>query len=198
MMRYSALLLVMIIFFGGCIAVSDNPLTDPNSETIDKGVLGTWFWNEENDSGFVHIGLDKKSKLLQLIMIEYDQDGAIDVSEFEGHTSSLGDYKYLNLKWVRPADEPKGYLLIKYSTEGESLAISLPNAKMIENAIKEGSLKGTVGKGKYAYSLSITEEQKKLQQFVLKHDKELFQEKSNLNRLNLPQPNSKGTATSDN
>jgi hypothetical protein len=55
-----------------------------------------------------------------------------------------------------------------------------------------------VGKEKYAYSLSITEEQKKLQQFVLKHDKELFQEKSNLNRLNLPQPNSKDTATSDN
>jgi len=88
--------------------------------------------------------------------------------------------------------------LIKYSTEGESLAISLLNAQVIENAIKEGSLRGTVGKGKYASSLSITEEQKKLQQFVLKHDKELFQEKSELNRLTLPKPDFKGTATSDN
>ena len=196
-MRYLAILF-MVIFLGGCVPYSDNPLTDPNSEKIDAAILGTWFWNEESDSGFVHIGLNKESKLLQVIMIEHDKDGTIDVSEFNGHTSSLGNNKYLNLKWVRPADEPKGYLLIKYSTEGESLAISLLNAKMIENAIKEGSLKGTVGKGKYAYSLSITEEQKKLQQFVLKHDKELFQEKSNLNRLNLPQPNSKGTATSDN
>ena len=195
-MRYLAILF-MVIFLGGCVPYSDNPLTDPNSEKIDAAILGTWFWNEESDSGFVHIGLNKESKLLQVIMIEHDKDGTIDVSEFNGHTSSLGNNKYLNLKWVRPADEPKGYLLIKYSTEGESLAISLLNAKMIENAIKEGCLKGTVGKEKYAYSLSITEEQKKLQQFVLKHDKELFQEKSNLNRLNLPQPNFKGTATND-
>lgn len=196
-MRYLAILF-MVIFLGGCVPYSDNPLTEPNCEKIDAAILGTWFWNEESDSGFIHIGLNKESKLLQVIMVEHDKDGTIDVSEFNGHTSSLGNNKYLNLKWVRPADEPKGYLLIKYSTEGESLAISLLNAKVIENAIKEGSLKGTVGKEKYAYSLSITEEQKKLQQFVLKHDKELFQEKSNLNRLNLPQPNSKGTATNDN
>ena len=196
-MRYLAILF-MVIFFGGCVPYSDNPLTDPNCEKIDAAILGTWFWNEKSDSGFIHIGLNKESKLLQVIMIEHDKDGTIDVSEFNGHTSSLGNNKYLNLKWVRPADEPKGYLLIKYSTEGESLAISLLNAKVIENAIKEGSLKGTVGKEKYAYSLSITEEQKKLQQFVLKHDKELFQEKSKLNRLNLPQPDSRGTATSDN
>jgi len=196
-MRYLAIV-VMVIFLGGCVPYSDNPLTDPNCEKIDTAIVGTWFWNEENDSGFVHIGLNKKSKLLQVIMIEHDKDGTIDVSEFNGHTSTLGINKYLNLKWVRPSDEPKGYLLIKYSTDGESLVISLLNAKVIENAIKEGALKGTVGKEKYAYSLSITEEQKKLQQFVLKHDKELFQEKSNLNRLNLPQPNSKDTATSDN
>jgi len=196
-MRYLAILF-MVIFLGGCVPYSDNPLTEPNCEKIDAAILGTWFWNEESDSGFIHIGLNKESKLLQVIMVEHDKDGTIDVSEFTGHTSSLGNNKYLNLKWVRPADEPKGYLLIKYSTEGESLAIFLLNAKVIENAIKEGSLKGTVGKEKYAYSLSITEEQKKLQQFVLKHDKELFQEKSNLNRLNLPQPNSKGTATNDN
>jgi len=196
-MRYLAIV-VMVIFLGGCVPYSDNPLADPNSEKIDTAILGTWFWNEENDSGFIHIGLNKESKLLRMIMIEHDKDGTIDVSEFNGHTSSLGNNKYLNLKWVRPSDEPKGYLLIKYSTEGESLAISLLNAKVVENAIKGGSLKGTVGKGKDACSLSITEEQKKLQQFVLKHDKELFQEKSNLNRLNLLQPNSKGTATSDN
>ncbi|HJX30411.1 MAG TPA: hypothetical protein VJ624_00960 [Thermodesulfobacteriota bacterium] len=196
-MRYVTILF-MVIFLGGCVPYSDNPLTDPNCEKIDAAILGTWFWNEESDSGFVHIGLNKESKLLQVIMIEHDKDGTIDVSEFNGHTSSLGNNKYLNLKWVRPADEPKGYLLIKYSTEGESLTISILNAQVIENAIKEGSLKGTVGKEKYAYSLSITEEQKKLQQFVLKHDKELFQEKSNLNRLNLPQPNPKGTATRDN
>ncbi len=193
-----ATILFMVIFLGGCVPYSNNPLTDPNCEKIDAAIVGTWFWNERSDSGFVHMGLNKESKLLQIVMIEQDKDGTIDVSEFNGHTSSLGNNKYLNLKWVQPSDEPTGYLLIKYSTQGESLAISLLNAKVIENAIKEGSLKGIVGRGKYTYPLSVTEEQRKLQQFVLKHDKELFQEKSNLNRLSLPQPNSKGTATSDN
>jgi len=78
-------------FLGGCVPYSDNPLTDPNKEKIDRAILGTWFWNEESDSGFVHIGLNKESKLLQVIMIEHDKDGTIDVSEFNGHTSSLGN-----------------------------------------------------------------------------------------------------------
>lgn len=197
-MRYAVLLLMMIIFLGGCLAYSDNPLTDPNSETIDKGVLGTWFWNEENDRGFVHIGLDKESKLLQVIMIEHDKDGTIDISEFKGHTSSLGNNRYLNLKWVRPADEQTGYLLIKYSTGGKSLTISLADTEVVETAVKEGKLKGEVGKEKYAPSVSITEEQTKLRKFVLKHDKELFHEKSTLTGLTLPQPNPKKTLTNDN
>jgi len=92
-MRYAALL-IMIIFLGGCVPYSDNPLTDSNREKIDAALLGTWFWNEESDSGFVHIGLNKESKLLQVIMIEHDKDGDIDVSEFNGHTSSLRNNKY--------------------------------------------------------------------------------------------------------
>jgi hypothetical protein len=195
MARYLALL-VLAILLGGCIAYSDNPLTDPNSERIDPPILGTWFWNEKSDSGFVHIGLNKESKQLQVIMIEHDKDGTIDVSEFKGHTSSLGNNKYLNLKWVRPGDEPNGYLLIKYSTKGASLTTSLLDVEVIKNAVKEGKLKGTVGKEKYAPSISITEEQKKLQEFVLKHDKELFPEKSSLKRLNLPKPTAKSAATS--
>lgn len=190
-MRYVTII-VMLMFLGGCVPYSENPLTDPNSEKIDSAILGTWFWNEESDSGFIHIGVNKETKLLQVMMIEQDKDGSIDVSELHGHTSSLDNNNYLNLKWIRPVDEPRGYLLIKYSMQGERLAISLMDNEVVKNAIKEGSLKGTVGEG------NITEEQKKLQEFVLKRDKELFQEKSYLNRLSLPQQSSKPSATSGN
>jgi hypothetical protein len=105
----------MIICLGGCIAFSDNPLTDPNSEKRDRCVLGTWFWNEESDSSFVHIGQDKESKLLQVIMIEHDNDGTTNLTEFNGHTSLLGNNTYFNLKGIRSAGAPKGYLLIKFN-----------------------------------------------------------------------------------
>ena len=125
-------------------------------------------------------------------MIEQDKDGRIAVSELHGHTSSLDNNKYLNLKWVHPADDLRGYLLIKYFIQGETLAISLMDNEVVKNAIKEGSLKGTASEG------NITEEQKKLQEFVLKRDKELFQEKSYLNRLSLPQQSPKYSVTNGN
>ena len=47
-MRYVAII-VALMFLGGCVPYSENPLTDPKSEKIDSAILGTWFWNEEGD-----------------------------------------------------------------------------------------------------------------------------------------------------
>lgn len=185
-MRYF-LMIMLLIFVGGCIPDFDNPLTDPNKEKLDSALYGTWFWQEKNESGYIHVGWDKESKLLRAVMVEVGADGSVDVSEYSGHTSSLGNNQYLNLKWVRPENELKGYMVIKYRIEGESLAISLVDSKVIEKAIQEGSLKGTVSADKMAPSVRITEKQKKLQEFFLKNDKELFHEKTHLYKLKLPE-----------
>ena len=196
-MRY-LLITFLIIFVLGCVPCSDNPLTDPNKEQIDSSTLGTWFWKDENESGYIHIGLDKESKLLRLMMLEFDRDGKLEASEFSGHTSSLGGNRYLNLKWVRPLqNEITGYMFVKYTVSPVSLGIAFMDNEVAEKAIKKGVLKGKVKKHKWSSSVRIIEGQKKLQEFILRKDKELFPEMKYLPKLKLPNKHSGQTPQSD-
>ena len=185
-MRYF-LITFSIIFVLGCVPYSDNPITTPDKEQIDSSIFGTWFWADENESGYIHIGLDEKSKLLRLLMLEFERDGEIEVSGFSGHTSSLKGNRYLNLKWMLPAqDKITGYMFIKYVVSPSSLGIALMDSKVAETAIKKGSLKGKVEKDAGYSSVRITEEQKKLRKFILRKDKELFPEMKYVKKLELP------------
>lgn len=176
----------MFVFMLSCVPYSDNPLTDPNEQTMDSTIYGTWFWKDENESGYIHIGLDEKSKFLRVIMLDFDSNGELGSSEFYGHTSSLGENRYLNLKWVLPADEMGGYTFVKYVVREETLGISLMDIHATEKAIKYGFLQGEVNKTNWSMSVHINEDQKRLQQFILQNDKELFKNMKYLPKLKLP------------
>ncbi|GMR08817.1 MAG: hypothetical protein BMS9Abin26_1824 [Gammaproteobacteria bacterium] len=185
-MRY-LLIILLTVFLVACVPSSDNPLTDPDKEQIDASILGTWYWTDNNETGYIHIGLDEKSRLLRVIMLDSDKDGELEVSEFSGHTSSLQGNYYLNLKWVRPAqDGITGYMFVKYIVKPDSLGIAIMNSEVAEKAIKEKALKGIVKKAKWFSSVRITAGQKRLQEFILRKDKELFPEMKFMSRLTLP------------
>ncbi|MBD3789668.1 MAG: hypothetical protein IE885_04780 [Campylobacterales bacterium] len=186
MIRYFLMTLLTILILAGCVPDSDNPLTDPNKEPIDPSILGTWFWADGNETGYIHIGLDEKSKLLKLIMVDFDKDKELEASKFSGHTTSLEGNNYLNLKWVHPLQpDTKGYLCVKYIASSDSLGISLMDSEVVEKAIQNGSLKGNIVKEKWSTSVHITEDQKKLQKFIHLKDKELFPEMNYLQKLKL-------------
>jgi len=185
-MRY-LLLTFSIFLLLGCVPGSDNPLTDPGKEQIDSSILGTWYWKEENESGYIHIGLDEKTKLLRVIMSEFNRDGDLKSSELAGHTSSLQGNHYLNLKWVRPIPgENAGYMFIKYTVNSDSLGIAFMSSAVVEKAIRAGSIKGKVKEGRWTSSVQITEGQNKLRKFILRNDKELFSEVKYMPKLELP------------
>jgi hypothetical protein len=110
----------------------------------------------------------------------------LDTSQFSGHTSSLDKNTYLNLY---PANEPGGYMFVKYSVNQETLSISLMEADPVKKAITNGSLSGEVKKERWSSSIHITEEKKKLQQFVLRNDEALFPETKHLSKLKIPDDN---------
>jgi len=171
----------------GCVPHSDNPLTAPGTEKIDSSILGTWFWKNDVESGYIHIGLDQKLESLRVLMLEIERDGELQVSEFSGHTSSLAGNKYLNLKWVRPLhEEIKGYMFVKYVVSPDSLGIALMDGDVVERAIEKGSLKGKVEKHGQSLSVRITEGQERLRKFILRKDKELFPEMKYVKKLELP------------
>jgi len=185
-MRYFMILLSML-FLSGCIPYSDHALTEPNKEQIDPSVLGTWFWKDKDESGYIHIGLDKKTDLLRLIMIEMNENGKLKSTELTGHTSSLEGNTYLNLKWMNPEDDKAtGYMFMKYSVTSDGLGLGFMHDKVIVKAIEDGTLKGKVEKGKWLSSVYITQGSKKLQKFIVQNDKALFPEMKHLPRLKLP------------
>lgn len=185
-MRFLLVSMAIVVLFG-CVPSSDNPLTEPDKDLIDSSISGTWFWHGDAESGYIHIGLDKETKLLRLLMTEFDRDGTMEASEFIGHTSAINGHRYLNLKYVHPAEEGvSGYLLVKYDLKDARLGIGLMSNGAVEKAIKNGKLKGIVEKGKWSTTVRITEAPQRLRTFVLQNDNALFPEMVFLPELSLP------------
>jgi hypothetical protein len=171
---------IIVLSFSGCVVYSDNPLTDPGEQDIDSSIIGTWFWREKNETGYLHIGLDEDLKALRIVMVDFDEDGELDTSQFAGHTSSLGENKYLNLF---PSNDPGGYMLVKYSVNKNTFGIAMMSTDAVKEAINSGLLSGEVRKDKWSSSIRITEEKKRLQQFIIRNDKTLFPETKYLEKL---------------
>lgn len=173
---------IIVVSFLGCVVHSDRPLTDLGEQDIDSSIIGTWFWKDGKETGYLHIGLDEDSKL-RIVMVDFDKDGELETSEFSGHTSSLEKNTYLNL---RPKNDAGGYMFVKYCVREKTLGIALISMDAVEKAINNGSLHGEIKKDKWSSSIHITEEQKKLQQFITRNDKTLFPETKYLEKLNTP------------
>ena len=149
---------IWMIAYLGCLPYSDHPLTESGKSRIDSSIVGTWFHKEDDESVYLHIGLDDQSKLLRLIMVEYDRDGKLKTSEFCGHTSSLNGSTYLNLKWVHPPQqEETGYMIVKFAVDQDALGIAIMTGAVVKAAITSEALQGKVIEGKWSSDIRISE-----------------------------------------
>ena len=180
------LTILLLVLATACVPYSTHPLTPPDKVGLDQSIFGTWFWNEERESGYIHIGRDEKSGLLRVMMLSFDSGMELDVSEFSGHTSSLNGNQYLNLQWVDPPDEGSGYMFVKYTATADKLGISFMDSDPITAAIEQGVLQGEIKRQRWATSVQVTAAPTELKQFVQNNEKELFPEMKYLPRLNLP------------
>jgi hypothetical protein len=185
------LLAVFILLSTGCIPYSDSALSDQSKESLDTSLIGTWFWNEESDQGFVHIGKDSNDKTLLITMVEFKNDGNVETTELRGFTTRLSSQRYLNLSWVRPKESETGYFFMKYNTSKNTLECSFPDIGFISDAVKSGVLKGKVlSPGELFPAIRINADQNDLRDFFLKNDAALFKNTSALKKLALPKPKS--------
>lgn len=182
-------LATVVALFSGCVPYADQPLTDPGESVIDAALLGTWFWNEDSENGFVHIGTNAKGDRLRLLMVTRYRDGELDVAEFAGHASTIGGNTYLNLKAVGSVPGvPDGYFFMKVMPSAESLGIALMAHEVVERAIADGTLAGNVGEPGNPSSVHITDRPARLREFLIRHDKSLYAQVKQLPRLRLPDP----------
>ena len=167
---------LLLALLSGCVPYSEYPLTAPREQTLDRSIFGAWSWRGTNESVYLHIGRDEDSGLLRVVMLDFDRESNLEVSEFSGHTSLLEDRRYLNLRWNPPNRETSGYLFVKYTVSGDTLGISLLDRNTIETAIHNGELKGEIVKGRWVSSVTLTDIPENLRRFFGKHDDALFGE----------------------
>ena len=168
----------------GCISHFDNALTDPGAQELDSSIYGTWFLEKDNESIFLHIGKGGTSGLLKVAMVEFDTQNEVKISQWSGHTSKFDKTNYLNLKWIFPKEEEHdGYLFVKYEITKDQFSIYLMDDTIVEEAVKDGTLKGKIIKGKWSSSAYVTQDQNELKQFILANDKILFKDLTSFPRL---------------
>jgi hypothetical protein len=177
---------VFILLLTGCGVYSQHPITPFDKTQIDSKLFGSWFWLEKNESGYIHIGMDDKSERLKILMVGVNKDGEINIMEFEGHSSQVGENHYLNLKQIQPkAERNDNYMIIKYSITSNELKIGLMDDTVVAEAIKAKGLKGKVEGKKYILNVYITEKEEVLQKFFLDHDSIIFHEMKALEKVDL-------------
>jgi len=183
---YALLQLMLVITMAACVPDSKNPLTAFDRDAMDASVYGTWFWKDEQETGYLHFGQEEESGLLQLTMVELNSSGKIGVTQMQGHTSQLGEHRYLNLKFVPPQDGITEYLFLKYEISKKGLGLAFLDPSVIEKAIADNVLAGRVEQDGYVSSVRLSDTSIKLQQFVRDNDRALFPEMKSLPRLVLP------------
>lgn len=174
--------LMAILALGGCVIKSKEPLTQIGSEKLDRSVIGTWYWNDPNETGYVHIGLDSE-KRYKVVMIEINDSGDIKTREFLAHSSALKTGKYLNVVSLEK-NSSSAYLFIKYEVTEEGLSLSLPDSSVFEEAVASKDLKGDVVKGKRK-DIVLVDSSTNLTKFVIDNDGELFPDSNLLRRVKL-------------
>lgn len=177
------LLILALLTLAGCVAYSDQPLTDLGAQPIDTALIGSWSIVDQDESVYLHIGLDKDPRQLRVLMVETNKKRELGYAEFTGHNSRINGRQYLNLKSKDPADPAPGYLIMKYTVDGNALGLAFMHNKVAADAIARGKLKGETDPDDRFSAAHITESQKKLRRFVAKHDQELFGEMTYMSRV---------------
>ncbi len=164
------LILAAMLFISGCIPYFEHPITAPEEQQMDISINGSWFWRGESEHGFLHIGLDSETGLLHMTMLDFNASGQIKTDTFTGHTTVLAGKTYLNLRWVDRPSERNGYLFVKYKLGRDTLGISTMDTFAVERAIEKGLLKAELKKEQWFSSIFVTDDSKRLRQFVRDND----------------------------
>jgi len=168
----------------GCVPVSDYPLTLSGNQKLEMSLIGTWWGGEGDEISYVHIGQMESSAYLHVLCVQIDKKGSLERMEFSGHISSIAGNTYLNLTAINKQGAMNtDYLLVKYQQSGDTCHFALMSQKVTRQAIEKGRLRGKVKSNLWSSSVRITEGPEKLRQFVLNRDKELFEERVRLDRL---------------
>jgi hypothetical protein len=141
-------------FWSCCAPNSINPLSDFKTADYDERLEGAWYGKSEtNIDVFLHIGKRKDDGTTQVISVEHKKNGSLDLVKIEliMFPTVIKNEYFMNIKVVEISDKSISadveYIFVKYKiSQKNSLTFSFINHEKIEEAIKNGTLKGSIPK----------------------------------------------------
>lgn len=169
-----ALLLAMSgLFLAGCDVVFINPLIDHKDAVVDTRLIGKWSVpaSSLHEKGY----LDIKQSGRKLIIASVTSKKLKDKLMKEFHTLSCNEKNFIVAAYTGRVEkkEHKGYLVVRYKLENDSLKLWLAIPAMFKAAIEAGELHGKVG-GAFDSTLIVAPKDEALK-FLCSADDKMFE-----------------------
>jgi hypothetical protein len=141
-----ALLIAMVgLSLSGCDVVFISPLIDPKGAVVDMRLAGKWSVpdNPLHEKGYIDI----KRSGRKLIIASVTSKKLKDKLMKEFYTLSCHEKNFIVAAYTGRVDkkEQKGYLVVRYKLENDSLKLWLAIPAMFKAAIAAGELHGKAG-----------------------------------------------------
>jgi hypothetical protein len=141
--------LAAAIILSGCLG-SKNPITPPESATIDERLLGAWVTTDlyYNETVYMHVMQQAERGTMDIYEIRYNESHTGSESSGQAHVSILGDRRFLNLQAPADAgvpDDAPRYSFVAYEFDARgNLIVSFLSENAIGKAFATGRLAGKV------------------------------------------------------
>ena len=167
---YLTLSLLLLICLASCYPEFKNPIPPPAELKADPQILGTWVRTSDESGSKEQLCIfQRKSGWIDVVLIDEidskESEDGINVSVFEGYSTSVNKQKFLCLR-VRTKDyghvdpeefaEPPFYIVNYEATSDNKLVIKHFSLEKVEELIKAGKLKGEITKGQYVDHVTVT------------------------------------------
>lgn len=172
--RIKALLAFCLgLALAGCTLDSSAPLSPPAPLPANSPLIGTWIVKDENSTTYYHVG--NEGTLAKLVEVVIRNDHSIQTEMIDVSATDLDGKHYLNVKL--PGDKGPTYLLYRYQIDSQNtLTLYTANFKFLADAIKAGTIKGTVHGESVVPNVSLDAPTTELRDFVAKHGDQVFTE----------------------
>jgi hypothetical protein len=147
--RFAFGTLAAAIILSGCLG-SKNPITPPESATIDERLFGAWVTTDlyHNETDYMHVMRQPGGSLMDIYEIRHYENQGGSQSSGQGHVSVLGDRRFLNLQGPPDADAPDDaprYTFVAYDFDAAgNLIVHFLSERAIGEAFAAGRLAGKV------------------------------------------------------
>jgi hypothetical protein len=162
----------LCLSLSGCDVVFISPLIDPKDAIVDTRLIGKWSVPRStlHEAGYIDI----KQSGRKLIIASVTSKALKNKLMKEFYTFSCNEKNFIVAEYTGRAEkkEQKGYLIIRYKIENNSLTLSLAIPAMFKAAIKEGKLHGLAGEA--FDSTIITDSTDEALKFICASDDGMF------------------------